>query len=55
MDLLTRLRSHLPEVLAELDGQFPPQARDEVCEPTLDGDTVGLKRGEGRAPMADLW
>ena len=46
MDHLDRLRSHLPEILSELDKQFPPQNPDEAWEPMLDGDTWGLKRGE---------
>jgi hypothetical protein len=55
MDTLDRLRSHLPEILSELDKQFPPQSSTEVWEPMLDGDTLSLKRGAGRAPIADLW
>lgn len=52
---LTALREKLMAQLAELDDRYPPSDAVTTWEPWVEDDTWGLRRGELKVPIANLW
>jgi hypothetical protein len=52
---LTDLRENLNARLAELDERHPPSDAVTTWEPWVEDETWGLRRGQLRVPIADLW
>jgi hypothetical protein len=53
MLLLRDMRSSLGTVLDALDAKYGNAS--DPWEPYVEDDTLGLRRGDGRIPLADLW
>ena len=52
---LRDLRENLNARLAELDKRYPPSGAATTWEPWIEDNTWGLRRGQLRVPIADLW
>lgn len=53
---LTDLRERLDVFLDDLDSRYPvARGESALWEPWVEADALGVRRGEGKVPIVDLW